>query len=222
MTRICISAPFGSGNSFLKMLAMPEKIIDPVGTCHSAWTKNKTVNNDEIDVTHQFDISVIQEKFYPDISVWVHINKKNLLDLCQRIVILEFLYAKDTIDYIFCWGRSKHNAIAGPDWPPFSTVITDYPTFCLNELCQVAYNRCVTWTHPNTAFTFQVDSDELFGAAPPTTINQWLSSINCVLDQEFFETWKKRQQQLLQDHRHLFTWQPDDIDYMPDPNIGVW
>jgi hypothetical protein len=226
MKRICISSPFGSGNSVLKMLTMSEKTIDPTGTCHSAWTKNKTINNDQIDVTHHYDLSVIQEIFYPDISVWVHINKKNILDLCQRIVILEFLYAKDTNDYIFCWTRSKHNAIAGPDWPSFSTVITDYPTFCLDELCQVAYNRCVLWTQPNKDFTFQIDSDELFGSAPPVTINQWLASIDCQFDMEFFETWKNKRQQLLQNYQHLFTWRPDDIAYMieltPDPTMGVW
>lgn len=226
MKKICISSAFGTGNSLLKMLTFRDKIIDAHGTCHESWNNNSTINNDYIHAVHLYDWPTIVDKFSPDITVWLHINEKNIKQICQRIVVLEFLYARDTDEYIFCWTRNKHNAIAGPDWPPFSTKINDYPTFCLDELCQVAYNRCSIWTQPNDSFTFQIDSDELFGQAEPVTINRWLSEINCELDLQFFETWKCIQQKLFLDYQSLFTWNPGNNNYMnmitPDSNKGVW
>jgi hypothetical protein len=226
MKNICISASFGSGNSFLRMLTFDKKVIDPAGTCHTAWNQNLTKNGDYINVTHLYDLSVIRSKFSPDITVWLQINKKNLLQICQRIVVLEFLYAKDTYDYVFHWTRKKHDEIAGPNWPVFSTTITDYPGFCLDELCQVAHNRCELWARPNDNFDFQIDSDELFGDSDPVTIKQWLKELNCQLDMDFFNSWKTKQQELFLKYQSLFHWQPEDQHVMtrlqPDPTKGVW
>ena len=188
--------------------------------------KNYTKNGDFIETQHLYDLPTIKKNSSPDITVWVKINKKNSLQICQRIVVLEFLYARDTYDLVFHWTRKKHDEIAGPDWPPFSTTITDYPTWCLNELCQVAYNRCCLWEKSNDDFDFQIDSDELFGNSEPNSIRSWLDSIGCELDLEFLNTWKTLQQELFAKYQCLFTWQPGNNDYMimlePNPAQGVW
>lgn len=198
----------------LQSLTLAEKIFDLHGTCHSAWNKHTTINGDIIHGTHLSDLSTINARFCPDVTVWMYVNRKNLSQLCQRIVVLEFLYARDSNEEGLGWTPNKHNAIAGSSWPPFSTNITDYPTLCLNELCQVAYNRSFRWTHTNNNFTFQIDSDELFGDSAPVTVENWLASINCTLDTDFFQSWKSKQHQLFLKYRELFTWTPDDINYI--------
>ena len=205
---------------------MNDKKIDTFGTCHTAWKRHKTINGDRIDTTHLNDLPTLKNKFSPDITVRICINKKNLIKICQRIVVLEFLYAQDTYDYVFHWTRLKHNTIAGPSWPKFSTEITDYPTFCLDELCKIAHNRCTLWEDDVADFDFQIDSDELFGDSEPVTITKWLTAIDCKLDQEFLDQWKTAQTQLFLKYQSLFTWKPGDIDYITklpvDLEKGVW
>jgi hypothetical protein len=233
MKKIVISGAFGAGFSMLKTLTLLKKDFDKTGiTCHDAWNEKvrTTINNDSILTSHLYDIDNIVKKFRPNITVWLYINKKNILQICQRIVVLEFIYAVDRMPREpgknFGWNQLKHNNLAGKDWPKFSTKITDYPTFCLDELCQDAFNRCEIWTRHNSNFDLEIDSDELFGDSPPVTIQNWLSTVGCVLDQDFLNKWQTVQKKLFHDHCHLFTWNPYINDHYitpipPEPTTGV-
>ena len=226
MKKICVSAAFGTGNSMLKLLTMDDKKIDAFGTCHTAWGRHTTINGDRIDVTHLHHLPTLKNKFSPDITAMIWVNQKNLIKICQRIVALEFLYAQNSYDYVFYWTKLKHNSIAGPSWPEFSTKITDYPTFCLDELCKVAHNRVTLWENNDADFDFQIDSNELFGDAEPVTITKWLTAVDCKLDWEFLDQWKTEQTQLFLKYQSLFTWKPGDIDYITELPVdlekGVW
>ena len=217
MKKILISSAFGSGNSCLKSLTLEHKKMDPtIGTCHTAWHNNITTIGDFIRVCHLYDINIINNTESPDLTVWIQINEKNLVQICQRIVVLDFLYATDNnwTDYDGAWNLKKHNLLAGPSWPTFSLDINNYPMFCLDEICETAYHRCKNWTKPNSDFIFQIDSDELFGDSEPKSIQQMLTAIGCVFDQNFLSLWKNKQKQTFLKYQHLFNWQPGKIDYM--------
>ena len=217
MKKILISSAFGAGNSCLKSLTLENKRMDPeIGTCHDAWDKHTTSAGDYIGVCHLYDINVINAKETSDINVCLQINNKNLIQICQRIVVLDFLYAtnKSWTTYDGAWNIKKHATLAGPNWPAFSTNINDYPVFCLDEICETAYHRCKNWIYPNNDFTFQVDSDELFGDSKPTTIQQMLDAIGCTFDQDFLDKWKNKQKQTFLKYKDLFTWSPGAISYM--------
>jgi hypothetical protein len=217
MKNISIYSAYGSGNSFLKSLTLENRRMDPViGTCHDSWTSNITSAGGTVNVYHFYNIDSAKKQNANDITVLLRINEKNIVQICQRIVVLDFLYANDTslTAHDGAWNIKKHNALAGPDWPKFSTNINDYPEFCLNEICQSAYHRCENWTYPNNNFTFQIDSDELFGESDPIIIQEMLDDIGCTLDKVFLDNWKKKQKQTFLQYRHMFSWQPGMIDYM--------
>ena len=217
MKKILISSAFGSGNSCLKSLTLKNKTMDSeIGTCHDAWNVNTTSCGDSISTSHLYNIDIINTTFSPDITVWIYINDKNLVQICQRIVVLDFLYAtnKTWTDHNGAWNINKHITLAGPSWPEFSIHIEEYPTFCLDEICETAYHRCKNWGKSNNNFTFQIDSDELFGDSKPTTIQQMLDAIGCTFDQTFLNKWKIKQKQTFLKYKHLFSWTPGAINYM--------
>ena len=202
--RIFISGAHGAGCSLIKSLATGVKIINPnIGTCHESWNHELTQNGDLIEFQHYHNTK-------SDILVWFKVNEKNLTHICQRIVVLDFMYADDPIwvKNDWSWTKEKHARIAGPDWPDYSNKITDYPQWCLDELCEVAYNRTKPWTIIDTRYHLVIDSDELFGNSPPDSLTAFFNSINCKLDFEFLSTWKNNIQQQYAANAHLFSWKP--------------
>ena len=106
------------------------------------------MNNNQIIHGHCYSYQLIKKNWNPDIIIWVHINKKNITQICRRVVILDFLYAEDPEWQAndWCWTEAKHNRLKGPNWPSYSKIINDYPQWCLDEMCQVAYDRSRAWT----------------------------------------------------------------------------
>ena len=211
MRTVFLSGAHGSGCSFIKSLAVGKCQIDStVGTCHESWNYEQTPLGDRIVFDHWYSQQAITAKWNPDLTIWLKINTDNLLYLCRRIVILDFVYTADCtwIDRDWCWTPAKHNRIAGPDWPKYSTNITDYPQWCLDEMCQVAYERSMPWLLDNPRFDFTVDSNELFGTAEPATLTQCLTELGSALDDEFLKQWQTKNQEIYNQYRHLFSWTP--------------
>lgn len=211
MTNIFISGAHGSGCSLIKSLATSSKIIDyKYGTCHESWTSDFTMNRDRIIFNHQPSYKTIKEIWNPDIIIWLHVNKKNITRLCRRIVILDFLYTNDHnwVEKDWCWTKKKHDTLAGPDWPAYSTILSNYPQWCLDEMCQVAYDRSKPWMTASKHATYVIDSDELFGLAPPTTLSNTLESLNCTVDKDFLSQWKIKNNEIYEEYKNLFSWTP--------------
>jgi hypothetical protein len=106
----------------------------------------------------------------------------------------------------WCWSQVMHNQLAGPDWPPYSVNIEDYPMWVRDEICQVAYNRSLPWTVKNTGYNFIIDSDELFGTSDPVTLLDFFNSINCKVDFDFIKQWREKNYKIWQGYNSLFSW----------------
>lgn len=211
MSNILISAPFGLGSACLKTLTLANKNMDQnIGTCHDSWHITNTVHGDTILARHTPNIKDAEANLNMqfDMTVWMRINEKNLEQICQRIVVLDFLYSDDPgfVNDGGAWNIDKHNRIKGDTWPEFSKNITDYPQWCLDEICQTAYYRCEPWVSDNNKFDFQIDSDELFGDAEPVTIKTWLGALGCEFDVEFLNQWKAKQRDTYLKYKDLFGW----------------
>jgi len=214
MKTIFISGAHGSGCSLIKSLAVQSKIIDPnLGTCHESWKYEQTSAGDRIVFDHYYSYQHIKQHWNPDIVIWLQINKNNITQLCHRIVILDFLYTTDPvwIQKDWCWTQEKHNRIAGPSWPAYSKIITDYPQWCLDEMCQVAYDRSQAWLGLNPHCDYVIDSDELFGSSDPITLSLCLKELGCLIDLEFLHSWQEKTKQLYSQYRDLFSWTPEWI-----------
>jgi hypothetical protein len=209
MKTIFISGAHGSGCSLIKSMAVQSyKIDSAVGTCHESWNYEQTTHGDRIIFDHYYSYQYIKQQWNPDIVVWVQINKNNIAQLCHRIVMLDFLYTADPvwIQKDWCWTQQKHNRIAGPDWPSYSTTITNYPQWCLDEMCQVAYDRSQAWMGHNPHCDYVVDSDELFGSAEPVTLSLCLHELGCKIDLDFLNTWQQKNAEIYRQYRDLFSW----------------
>jgi hypothetical protein len=215
MKKIVISATKGSGPSLVKSLAVGlTKIDSEYGTCHESWQHERTQNNDEITfTTHTADLDEIQKEFNPDITIQLYINPKNLVQICQRLVIVDFMYTQDNIwaKNGWCWSQAMHDQLAGPDWPTYSINIKDYPVWVRNEICQVAYDRSLPWTVKNPGFNFVIDSDELFGNSAPVTLLECFNSINCQINFDFINQWRKKNYKIWQGYNSLFSWTPPNV-----------
>lgn len=212
MKNIFISGAHGSACSLIKSLATTTRIIDQrVGTCHESWTSDQTTNNDLIMFSHCYSYQVIKENWNPDAIIWIHINEKNITQICRRVVILDFLYIEDPgwMSKDWCWTKDKHDRLQGPDWPLYSNTISDYPQWCLDEMCKVAYDRIKPWTKVSKYATHVIDTDELFGSADTCTLSDTLKSINCSVDADFLNQWKIKNNKIYEQYQHLFSWTPD-------------
>jgi len=212
MKNIFISGAHGSACSLVKSLTTGIKIIDQrIGTCHESWTRNQTLNNDFIIFSHCYSYQSIKKNWNPDVIIWIHINEKNITQICRRVVILDFLYAEDPEWLLkdWCWTEDKHNRLQGPSWPPYSKVITDYPQWCLDEMCQVAYDRSKAWTKISKYATYSIDTDELFGSSDPHTLSDTLESLNCSVDKDFLSQWKIKNNKIYEEYKNLFSWTPN-------------
>lgn len=107
------------------------------------------------------------------------------------------------------WTEDKHNRLQGPSWPPYSRVITDYPQWCLDEMCQVAYDRSKAWTKISKYATYSIDTDELFGSSDPHTLSDTLESLNCSVDKDFLSQWKIKNNKIYEEYKNLFSWTPN-------------
>lgn len=227
MTHIAISAAFGSGNSVLKSLAQTQRDIDPAtGTCHAAWLNTRTVQGDRIDHTHLSQPDLIQQQLGANQLVWLHIAPQNVQQIVQRIVSLEFLAAAQEPRPGWAWTPEKHQNLAGPEWPHYSTQLTHYTADQRNELCQAAWHRIQPWLACPDQVDYCIDSRELFEPVEPSTIQQWLAAHDIALDREFLRCWQARQHQLYLTNQHLFDWQPGLYDYMQpgtvDAQVGIY
>jgi len=203
MKTIFLSGAHGSGCSFIKSQATGVNVLSPdTGTCHESWSYTQTQNHDRIIFFHHSDLDYIRSRYNPDITVWLQINPDNIEKLCQRIVVLDFLLVDGQTDWV--WTLEKHNILAGPDWPAYSSNIKDYPAWCLAELMQVAYDRSAPWMQANNNFDYVIDSDELFGNSPPVTLKKFLTAINCKLDIDFLKTWQQKNESIYQENKHYF------------------
>ena len=227
MKRIVISAAFGSGNSLLKSLAQTPRNIDPAtGTCHAAWANDRTVQGDSIEHTHINSTELIRSQLAATELVWLHIAQENIVQLVQRIVAIEFLAAGTEPKPGWAWTPIKHQQLAGPTWPAYSTDLKDYTPEQRNELCQAVWHRIQPWLACPADVDYRIDSRELFDCVEPKTIQLWLASHDIELDHEFLGRWQDRQQRIYQDNQWLFSWQPGVYDYMQpaavDPQIGIY
>jgi hypothetical protein len=212
MKTIFISGAHGSGCSLIKSMAVQSHAIDfTVGTCHESWNYEQTIRGDRIIFDHYYSYQYIKQHWNPDILVWVRVNKKNITQLCHRIVMLDFLYTADSswIQKDWCWTQQKHDRIAGPDWPAYSITITDYPQWCLDEMCQVAYDRSYAWMGENVYSDYTIDSDELFGSAEPVSLSWCLHELGCSIDLNFLKTWQKTNTEIYNQYQSLFSWTPN-------------
>lgn len=212
MKTIFISGAHGSGCSIVKSLLTGVKILDnEKGTCHESWNHGQTVNQDRVFFYHFFSRTDIVKMCDPDIVIWIYINEKNLLQICQRIVVLDFLYTNDKvwIEKDWCWTQRKHETLAGPDWPSYSKNIFDYPTWCLNEMCQVAYERCLPWTKVGPGADYIVDSNELFTDNQGSSLETILNDLKCPLDKSFLAAWQNKNKAIQDRYQDLFTWTPN-------------
>lgn len=212
MRNVFLSGAHGSGCSLIKSLAVQSYATDQqVGTCHESWNYNSTPSGDRIVFDHWYSRGAINQRWQPDFTIWLKINPENVLYLCHRIVILDFLYTQDPtwIQRDWCWTEAKHNRIAGPDWPKYSRSILDYPQWCLDEMCQVAYERSLPWMSDNNRFDLTVDSNELFGTADPISLSNCLSELGSKINHDFLLQWQQKNQEIYHQYRHLFSWTPN-------------
>jgi len=206
MKNIVISATKGSAPSMIKSMAVGKSVIDvKYNTCHESFCHGLTQNSDRINIAH----TPARLELNADVGIWIYINPLNIKQICQRIVVLNFLYTDDPVwmNNNWCWTPQLHNRLAGPDWPKYSKLIIDYPTWCLNEICQVAYDLCKPWTVINPDYEIFIDSNEFFGPGNPTTMQRCFEQINCQLDLNFVKKWRKQNFKFWKDYESLFTWQ---------------
>ena len=208
--KIMISATKGAGMSLIRGLLTNNVHVDTLyGTCHQSWETPNHESKHTVWSSHDHGAN-FEGDIVPDITVGIWINSKNLIQICQRLVIVDFQYAQDATWQAkqWAWHKGKHDQLAGPDWPPYSTDITKYPEWCRNEMCQVAYNRSKYWTHSDLPYDYIIDSDELFGDSNPVTLQKLFNAVDMPLDLDTIRLWKNKNNQINWECSHLFTWQP--------------
>jgi hypothetical protein len=205
--KIFISGPHGVGCSMIKSMAVGVRQIDPVrNTCHQSWTRWQTTQGDDIRFGNDFDCAVVFDGYKPDIRLWVSVSDHNIDQLCERIVLLDFLYADDAewISNDWSWSQDKHNRLAGPDWPKYSTRLEQYPLWCRLEMLKVAQDRIKPWQVVDARFNWNIPSAELYDDVDPTELKKFLAHIGCVYDEEFLHTWRRKNKKMYLDNTHLF------------------
>jgi hypothetical protein len=211
MKKIFISGAHGSACSLVKSLAIGNvQIDDKFATCHESWTINKTQNQQNICFNHTFDRKIIQKNWNPDIAIWIKIADENITLICRRIVILDFVYTDDPqwVQNDWCWTTQKHQRLAGPDWPPYSKNIFDYPSWCLDEMCYVAWERSRPWMTDREDFDYTISSDELFGNSPRTGLVDCFLDLGLKIDHDAIDNWKQKNSELLKPFMEMFSWTP--------------
>ena len=215
MKKIFISGAHGSACSLIKSMFTGIKQIDPIaGTCHQSWETTVTTNKDLINWHHSYGIDYIQKRWNPNVLVYLQINPKNIVQICRRIVILDFMYTQDP-DWArnnWCWTKEKHDSLAGPDWPQYSINIYHYPKFCLDEMTQVAYERTCPWIQTRTGFDYTLDTAEFFSGTEPHSLQHCFNSLGCNLDMSFVENWRNTNNKLYATQADLFSW---TTNYVP-------
>ncbi len=209
--KIAITGTKGAGFSLIAGLITNNVRIHPdFGTCHQSWEFPISKNEHTVSVTHEHDLDTIKKICDPNVIIGIWINPKNLIQICNRLVFTDFQFAPDTTWKMnhWAWHKEKHDILAGPDWPPFSENIADYPQWCLNELCQVAYDRSRYWLDKNMPYDFIIDSDELFGTAAPASLNKIFTYLNVTLDLDTLNQWKNKNREIYQHYQQLFSWYP--------------
>jgi hypothetical protein len=210
--KIFLSGAHGSACSMIKsQMTKVFELDSRTNTCHQSWTAQRTTAGDSIQFFHYTDPAYIQSQFQPDQTIWLRVAEENIVQLCQRIVVLDFMYTNDPawMAKDHCWTPEKHARIAGPSWPAYSTNIDDYPDWCLNELCQIAYDRTLPWIRHNSSFDWEISSDELFSFRDPSKLRQVLAQFGCGLNHDFLYTWRMKNFLLWQQYKHMFNWSPD-------------
>jgi hypothetical protein len=207
--KIFLSGAHGSACSMVKSQLTGVHKIDPLtNTCHESWTARRTTGGHSVEFFHNTDPT----QYRADINVWLRVSQANIIQIVQRIVVLDFIYTYDAnwVAKDHCWTPEKHARIAGPDWPPYSANINDYPGWCLNELCQVAYDRTLPWTVSNPEFDLEIDSSDLFSFQDPAGLRSIVAQLGSSLNHNFLYQWRMKNFLLWQQHKHRFTWQPGD------------
>jgi len=206
--RIFLSGAHGSACSMIKSQLTGVAVMDPVAnTCHESWTTQRTQRGDHIHFFHDTDAA----KYKPDLTIWLQVSENNIIQIVQRIVVLDFIYTNDPawMAKDHCWTPEKHARIAGPNWPAYSSNIDDYPGWCLDELCQVAYDRTLPWMADNSAYDFVIPSADLFSHQDPATLRSVVSKLGCNLNHDFLYRWRMNNFLLWQQHRYRFKWTPE-------------
>jgi len=210
--RVFISGAHGSACSLVKSLATGNvQIDDNYATCHESWKARYTQKNQIIVFNHAFDRDAIQKNWNPDVTIWLKIDPKNVELICRRIVILDFMYTDNLLwmQNDWCWTLQKHQRLAGPDWPEYSTKISDYPTWCLDEMCHVAWERSRPWMLDRDDFDYTINSDELFGDSNRSGIEKCFSDLGLTINHYDIDRWKQKNLELLTPFMQMFTWNKD-------------
>lgn len=209
--KIFISGAHGSACSFVKSQFLKLHTIDRNGTCHEAWNSNIT-KTDLVLFDHWPNINTIHQNCKPNVTIWIRIAQENIVQIINRIVILDFLYTNNNtwVEKDWCWTEQKHDRIAGRSWPTYSTDISSYPTWCLNEMCEVAYERSKPWLADGKDFDYVIDSRDLFSFQEPITLRNTLNSLEYTLDENFLNAWRNKNYLLWQEHKHRFSWHKDE------------
>jgi hypothetical protein len=212
MKNIIISAAKGSGPSIVKAMTIGQILFNPLtGYCHDSWEYSTTTAGDRITFTHEHRADKIRVN-NSDVVIGIKLNRSNALQVVHRCVMVDFEYANDPqwVNNDWCWTPAFHDRIAGPDWPAYSKNILDYPEWCRNEMCQVAWEKVSPWICSYTEFDYEIDSTELFNEIAPVTLTNALTSIGCNLNQPFLRQWRIRNQYNWEQHKKLFSWQVPD------------
>jgi hypothetical protein len=204
--KLFLSGAHGSGCSLVKSLLTNIKVLANEGTCHESWKIASTQAHDYIYFDHVPDIDLIKQQWQSDQVIWLWLNPKNVEFVCRRIVYLDFVYANDPewLAKDWAWTMSKHNRLAGSDWPAYSKNLQDYPLFVRQELYQTAYDRSADWMQSNPQADYFIDSDELFGNAPPRTLQTVADQLQCTIDLEFLTKWKTKNHAMYAEYKKLF------------------
>lgn len=207
--KIFISGAHGSACSLVKSLAIGSVKIDAqVGTCHESWGKNLTPHRQEIWFAHNFDLLKIKRQEQPDVMIWLQIDAEDIVWICRRVVILDFIYAQDPHWFAndWCWTPKKHERLAGPDWPTYSQDIRDYPGWCLDEMCQVAWERTSPWTHENAHCDYTLGTNEFFGTSARRRLVQCFGDLGLSIDHAAIDLWREKNHAILSPYMSLFSW----------------
>ena len=213
--KILISGAHGSACSLIKSMMTEVISIDAqAGTCHQSWTSTTTTNKDKVMWNHSYRRDIIEKNWNPNIIIYIKINLDNIVQICRRVVILDFIYTQDPswIQKDWCWTNEKHDRLAGPDWPPYSNNIYDYPQFCLDEMTQAAYERVSPWLIDRTDFDYVLDTAEFFGESEPVTLQHCFNELGCKLDMDFIRTWREINNNIYTKYADLFSW---TLNYVP-------
>lgn len=207
--KIFLSGAHGSACSMIKSQLTGVFGLDPItNTCHESWTAQRTTSGHSIQFFHDTD----PLKYKADKTIWLRVDPKNIVQIVQRIVVLDFMYTADPnwMAKDHCWTPEKHARIAGPDWPAYSTDINDYSSWCLDELCEVAYSRTLPWTESNSEYDLEINSQDLFSFQDPAGLRTVLAEIGCTLNHDFLYQWRMKNFLLWQKYQHRFCWRPGD------------